>query len=130
MVKKKVNEIAFQALKQECREKKKTENIVYKSLRPQDYLTYLYPKEAHIIFKSRAKTLPIKDHQSFRYSDKSCRRCNQDEETLQHIVNCQEECEIDIAILYKMDDESSSDEMKTKIKLLAKRINKFIEEFK
>ena len=129
MVKKKVKETAFKVLKQECCEKKKTGSISYNSLKPQDYLSKLYPKEAQVIFKSRSKILEIKDHQSYRFTDKSCRRCGQEDETLQHIVNCREEDYLDTQIVYNLDDEISY-ETRLTLQLISRRVNDFLEEVK
>ena len=82
-----------------------------------------------MIFKSRSKILEIKDHQSYRFTDKSCRRCGQEDETLQHIVNCREEDYLDTQIVYNLDDEISY-ETRLTLQLISRRVNDFLEEVK
>ena len=43
---------------------------------------------AKIILKCRAKTLKIKDHMRYKFSEYSCRWCGVSDETLDHIINC------------------------------------------
>ena len=129
MVKKKITEAAFKILKTECQGKKKTETISYGSFKPQEYLSHLYPSQAQIIFKSRSKTLAIKDHQQYKYDNKLCRRCGEEDETMEHVVNCQNDEKLDSSIVYNMEDEMTYD-TKLQLILITTRINDFIEEYK
>ena len=67
--------------------------------------------------------------QSYRFTDKSCRRCGQEDETLQHIVNCREEDYLDTQIVYNLDDEISY-ETRLTLQLISRRVNDFLEEVK
>ena len=129
LVKTRVTESAFEELKQECQEKKKTKSLVYTSFSPQDYLNHLYPSQAQVIFKCRCKTLEIKDHQRYRYNNNTCRRCGSQDETVEHIVNCNEQIHLDTSVLYNMEEKISYDTI-LQLTLISRRITDFIEEFK
>ena len=128
-VKKKVKEKALEALKAECKEKKKTEVLNYNTLRPQEYLSHLYPTQAEVIFKSRSKTLAIKDHQRYKHDNNLCRRCGEQDETFDHIVNCLHDDKIDPSVIYEVEDEVTY-EMKLQLILIASRASSIIDEFK
>jgi hypothetical protein len=91
IVKSSIVETSFAELVNDCCSKKKTSNLTYNKLKLQDYLTKLLPWQSKLITRCRSKTLDIKSHQNFKYSDNLCRWCNIDEETLDHIVNCGED---------------------------------------
>ena len=129
LVKNKVNEIAFEALKQECLDKKKTKHLKYNLFNSQDYLNHLYPNQAQVIFKCRSKTLEIKDHQRYKYNDNTCRRCGKEDETVEHIVNCGEDVHLDSSVINSMEDKICYDTC-VKLTLISRRINDFIEEYK
>ena len=75
---------------------------------------------AKIIFKCRSKTLSIKDHSRFKYSDNLCRWCGVDDETLQHIVNCGNEVIIS-------DTETVVNELrKDQMEIIAEKVEMFI----
>ena len=86
MVDEAVGKVAFEDLTKDCVEKSKTRNLQYKELKVQEYLTYLYPKQSQIILQCRSKTLDIKQHRPYKFSDKVCRGCNEGVEELEHIV--------------------------------------------
>jgi len=89
-VKKAVNEYAFEKLKAECREQKKTGGLKYEKFTAQPYITSMYPDMAKIIFRCRSRTTNIKDHAKYQHSNSTCRWCGVAEETLDHVVNCGE----------------------------------------
>ena len=129
MVKIRITDSAFSALELECHGKKKTENLSYKALKPQEYLSLLYPSQAQTIFKCRSKTLAIKDHQHYKYDNNLCRRCEEEEETIEHIINCGYADKIDSSVVFKMDEEICYD-TRLQLILISTRINDFLEEFK
>ena len=67
---------------------KKTSDIHYEDFKVQDYLLKLFPGQAKTVFKWRSKTLDIKSHLTYKYSDTDCRGCGSCEESVEHIVNC------------------------------------------
>ena len=87
-VKKAVAAAAFSELKNECMSMKKTSDIHYEDFKVQDYLLKLFPGQAKTVFKWRSKTLDIKSHLTYKYSDPDCRGCGSCEESVEHIVNC------------------------------------------
>ena len=72
---------AFKDLKEECESKSKTKNITYEKFETQEYIKTMSPCVAKTIFKCRAKTLKIKEHMKFKFSDFSCRWCGVSDET-------------------------------------------------
>ena len=91
IVKQAINKTALANLVEECGNQKKTSTLVYTKLKPQSYLTALYPWQSKIVFRCRSKTLDIKTHQKYKFNDAICRWCNLEDETLCHIVNCGED---------------------------------------
>ena len=87
-VKEAVRQYAFSKLRDECKAKKRTQNLNYDQFQVQGYLSKLYPDKAKIIFKCRSKTLSIKDHTKFQQSNNICRWCGATDETLNHVVEC------------------------------------------
>ena len=87
-VKEAVRQYAFSKLRDECKAKKRTQNLNYDQFQAQGYLSKLYPDKAKIIFKCRSKTLSIKDHTKFQQSNNICRWCGATDETLNHVVEC------------------------------------------
>lgn len=79
---------AFEDLKNDNASKSKTEYLTYDKFETQEYIKSMYPGAAKTILKCRAKTLKIKDHMKFKYSEYSCRWCGVSDETVEHIVNC------------------------------------------
>ena len=88
MVNKGVYHVSLSKLKLECASLKKTANVQYSKFGLQEYLKVLYPNQAKVILKSRCKTLDIKTHCTYKYSDTICRGCGIEDETLPHIINC------------------------------------------
>ena len=127
-VKCKVQEYAFAVLKAENASKSKTGNVEYSSFQLQPYLTKMYPSHSRTIFKCRAKCLKIKTHRPYQFSNKVCRWCNLEEESLIHIINCgwEEKIEaMDIADLRNLGDVNWSQE--AKLVSIATRVNHFLD---
>ena len=59
-IKKIVANVAFEDLKADCKEKRKTNHLTYQKFEAQTYVTSLYPKQSRIIFKCRSRTLKYK----------------------------------------------------------------------
>ena len=115
---------ALANLTQELSQQKKTHSLVYTQLKLQDYLTKLYPWESKLIFRCRSKTLDIKTHQTFKYSDTLCRWCNLYDEELSHIINCGEEI-MDVPDLNCL--EVMDQGVTTRISRITHRIQDFLE---
>ena len=103
IVREAIRQKAFTTLVEECNGQNKTQTVVYNELKLQDYLTKLYPWQSQLLFQYRSKTLDIKTHRSYKYSDLYCRWCNLCEEQACHIINCGEET-IDIPDLNSLDE--------------------------
>ena len=92
----------------------------------QEYLTHLYPSQARLVFKWRSKTLDLKAHLTYKYSDMSCRICKSNDETPEHALNCGVETvmdsKIDVLSLDKFDDYTKSE-----LKQMVLRISSFLE---
>ena len=87
MVNCKISEVALGELLNESEGLKKTSTLKYDSLQVQGYLQHLYPNQARVVFKCRCQTMDIKTHLTYKYSDKICRGCGKEEETLSHVIN-------------------------------------------
>ena len=87
-VKKAVNDYAFKRLKEECKNKSKTQNITYDKFATQEYIKTMNPDCARIIFKCRSKTLNIREHTKYQNVHETCRWCGVTDETLEHVTNC------------------------------------------
>ena len=124
LVKRAVSEVALANLMEECGNQKKTSSLVYSKLKPQDYLSKLYPWQSRLISKCRSKTLDIKTHQSFKYKDTLCRWCNLEEESLSHIINCGED---PLEMIDLTNTENMGSEMAINVSRLTYRIQEFME---
>ena len=124
IVKKAITEVALKNLKKECSNQKKTASLIYSKLKPQDYLSKLYPWQSKLITRCRSKTLDIKTHQSFKYNDTLCRWCNLEEETLSHIINCGED---PLQAIDLNDMEQIDSQMTSKLSRISYRIQEFME---
>ena len=119
-IKKAVREKAFNELTLENSTMSRTKNVLYEKLETQKYIQTLNPHTAKTIFKCRSKTLNIKEHMKYKFSDLSCRWCGIKEETLSHIVNCGQEGELINA------DNVLKEMMLDDLKELASRVEKFL----
>ena len=90
----------------------------------QKYLKCLYPKQARIILQCRSKTLDIKQHRPYSYSDIVCRSCGREDENVEHIINCGQEEIIDALVMYNA--EMSNNDI-LKVMTIALRIESFLE---
>ena len=124
-VKHKVQQYAFASLKTDCASKSKTGDVVYSSFQLQPYLTNLYPNHAKTIFKCRAKCLKIKTHRPYQFSNKVCRWCNLEEESLAHILNCGWEEKVELMDIEKLEDIDYSEQ--AKLVSISTRVNHFLD---
>ena len=88
-VKKKVKEKALNNLNNEAMQQKKAQDLLpYSVLSPQEYISKLSPKQARIIFHIRTGTIDLRSIRKYTYGDNtSCRLCQEEDETVLHIVN-------------------------------------------
>ena len=125
-VRKAIESFAEERLKEECSGLSKTKDLRYEGFKTQPYLLHLYPHHANVIMKCRAKCLDIKSHRPFKFTNKICRGCFEEEETLSHILNCGELEEnirpIDISSLNEMDVD-----MESSLISMASRIEMFLD---
>ena len=125
-VKASVTTTALHQLAAECQSLKKTANLQYSELKVQDYLSHLYPSQARLVFKWRSKTLDLKTHLTYKYSDMACRICKSDDETPEHVINCGVERVMDSKIdVLSMDE--FDDFTKSELKQMILRISSFLE---
>ena len=96
LMNKSVEKVAFSKLVVECTAKKKTADLGYDKLETQEYLKTLYPNQARIMFKCRSRTLDIKTHSTYKYEDQKCRKCGEQDETVEHAINCQQNEELNL----------------------------------
>ena len=128
-VKQVITEFALEQLQTECRGLKKTANLNYGSLKLQDYLSYLYPSQARLVFKWRSQTLDIKSHLTYKYNDILCRSCEAEIEDPYHVVNCGTESQVNTGLdILKID--SISDQDKCVLKTMLLRIASFLDRVK
>ena len=126
-VRKAIIETAFSELQETCASMKKTADVDYQAFGTQDYLLKLYPPHAKAIFKWRSKTLDIKTHSTYKYEDTLCRGCGSAEESVEHVMNCDENVHVmaeEITKLGEIDSETCNN-----LQLQAKRITSFIARF-
>ena len=125
-VKAAVTSVALSQLVAECQSLKKTASLQYKELKVQEYLTQLFPSQARIVFKWRSKTLDLKAHRTYKYSDALCRGCKSSDETPEHVLNCGMEnkmdSSIDVLSMEKLDDYTKSE-----LKQMVLRVSSFLE---
>ena len=88
LVKAAVNETALRQLLEECQSLKKTATLHYSELKLQEYWEHLFPSQSKLVFKWRSKTLDLKTHATYKFSDTLCRNCKIHEETPEHALNC------------------------------------------
>ena len=125
-VKKAVTDAAFMELKENCFSLKKTSDLSYQKFATQDYLLKMFPNQARTIFKWRSKTLDIKTHSTFKYTDAVCRGCKIAEENVDHIINCGESSCVIVEEITRLG--TVSPETRTTLQALTKKIMSFIEE--
>ena len=86
----KVRKFALESLNKENAEKKKTGYLSpYTSFKPQEYFRFLSASDARLFFSVRSQTVDIKSLRKYNYDngDSLCRLCEQEDETLEHIIN-------------------------------------------
>ena len=116
---------AFQKLREECSSQSKTKTLVYKEFKCQSYLSHLYPSDAKIILKCRARCLRIKTQRSYLFKNKICRWCNLVEETMPHIVDCGMGDSMDPLDIDNVDEVDEL--LRCKLFMLSSRISKFLD---
>ena len=126
LIKRKIQDVTLKELTKDCKEKKKTSFLSYETLQPQDYLGHLYPCQSRIIFQCRSKTLDIKDHRSYKYKDRLCRKCGINEETVQHVTNCGHTDVVDTSFVSDLGDMTYA--TKLKLSIISQRISNVLEE--
>ena len=83
-----VHETTLRALNLECKNQSKTAGApAYHKLLKQQYFTQLSPSKARTLFQIRAGVFDIKSNRPYQYDDQTCRVCELENETLDHIVN-------------------------------------------
>ena len=88
IVKQKVTAQALTDLNSEAAQQKNAQNLLpYTSFECQEYITGLLPNEARKIFHIRSGTVDLRSVRKYSYTDTSCRLCQQDTETVEHVVN-------------------------------------------
>ena len=84
--------IRRKALDELCKERatlsRATEYPEEKQLAPKKYLTDLNAVHARILFRLRCKNWDLKEWRQYMYEDMSCRLCEQEDETLEHVLCC------------------------------------------
>ena len=84
-----VRNYAFQLLKSQCKENKKTKNLCFEKYFQSKYLTSLPPLLARLIFKARLRMYDVKNNFKVKYGfDLNSPFCREEAETLQHILQC------------------------------------------
>jgi hypothetical protein len=111
----------------ECKSQSKTADApTYHILTKQNYFTQLTPSKARTLFQIRAGVFDIKSNRPYQYDDESCRVCQIENETLDHIVNrcTQADCDsIPTNNVYTMCDEDRT-EMLKRIELFKKLLQR------
>ena len=99
--------------------------LTYGEFQMQPYLRHLYPSQAKTILQYRAQCLKIKTHRPYQFTNKICRWCHLEEETVQHIVNCGWDENMGVMNMNQIDDIDS--EVEAGLIGLATRIAHFLE---
>ena len=91
LLKDKINCAAFSYLEEQKTKQKKIKNIVYSKLEMQEYLVDgdRDTRVSKMIYKARGKTLDIKLHKKWKYSDTLCTGCQVNEESGEEILRCE-----------------------------------------
>ena len=91
LVKNRTKIAAFKYLLKEKEKQSKIANIFYEKLEIQEYLNsgQCSTKISKLIFKARSETLDIKTQRKWKYADRICIGCKQNEETGQEILVCE-----------------------------------------
>ena len=103
LVKEQIRKTAFDNLTLDIINKTKTKDLHYTSLETQSYITEYHHKQASIIFKLRSRSIDCRVNRKSSNPDLSCRLCEVEEETQEHVVNCPivtEGPSLDISVLF------------------------------
>lgn len=124
-VRKAIEDTAFLDLCSQCSSLKKTSNLRYQRFQIQDYLLKLFPGQARTVFKWRSKTLDLKLHSTYKYVDEICRGCGACEETVEHVVNCNQMNIIEVEDITTLDVVTG--DVMDRLRLQTDRIKVFLE---
>ena len=91
LLKEKIQYAAFSYLEEQKTKQKKIKDIVYSKLEMQEYLVDgdRQTNVSKMIYKARGRTLDIKLHQKWKYSDTLCSGCQVNEESGEEILRCE-----------------------------------------
>ena len=123
MVTSKVNGVALENLNEENSTKSRTSHHPARCvLKHQSYFEYLRPSDSRLLFAIRSGTLDIKTFRKYKYGvdDVMCRLCQNDDESVEHIVN---KCE---AISRTCDIEDVYSMEKDMVVMVVRRMKEFI----
>ena len=87
----------------------------------------VYPGQSKILFQCRSRTLDIKDHRAYKFDDRRCRGCGNNDETLEHVINCDGENGEHEEKLY-VDFDVSAEWNDIEIMRCVQRISKFLDD--
>ena len=93
MIKEKVRRNAFQYLLKIKESHSKTSSLVYSELCLQEYLkpsSFISIKEKSFIFSARCRMVEVRCNFKTGKTDLSCRKCQKEPESQQHILGCPE----------------------------------------
>ena len=93
IIKKRVNTAFKKNLVQTGKEKSKVMYLTqgrkkWKICQRQEYMSKLTRYQASIIFRARTRMLKFKDNFRAMYKDNTCRLCNKEKETQEHVMDC------------------------------------------
>ena len=126
-VKNRVKACAFEELLFQFSSNRKTNQLSYKRLEAQNYLTSLGSSEARIIFKVRVRMLDLKTNFKRKYDlDLSCPFCLEGEESIDQIFTCNK----GLLRPDKLENIAFTDINKTDNMRLLKDVAKFITRYK
>ena len=126
MVNKGVQFVCTEQLKRECSGLKKTSELRYDGLQMQQYLKEMYPTQAKIILQARSGTLDIKTQNSYKFEDLICRKCGEEVELLDHVLNCGYDDEFVSSVLFSNGEDSC--ELISQLTRTANRIQMFYDD--
>ena len=126
ILKEKTREAGFDYLNKQKNKQDKIKNIVYSTLKMQDYLADGDRNKdvTKLIFKARGKTLDIKLHKKWKYDDTLCVGCGKNDESGSEVLQCIGFGEMTEKVTYSAFFSSSVDEQIKVGKEMLKRLKK------
>ena len=90
LLKEKTRSAVFEYLKEQKNKQDKIKEIVHTKLEMEEYLADgdRNTSVAKIIYKARGKTVDVKLQKTWKYSDKLCSGCKQNEESGEEVLSC------------------------------------------